>query len=306
MESQTTITIEAAARNFRQVLLAGIERLQAAGVENARLDAEVLLAHSLGIDKADLYLQLNARATTEQEEEFRELIRRRAEREPVAYITGRKEFWSLDFLVSSDVLIPRPETERLVEVALEYAKLSASQPKIVDLGTGSGAIAIAFAKELPEAKITAVEISAAALDVARRNSARHGIANRIQFLRGDFFAEAAGKFDVIVSNPPYISRQEWAALPPDIRDWEPQLALDGGSDGLDFYRQIIREAHRYLVPGGHIILEIGAGMARAVADLLNATDFYLSPLVYRDYAGKDRVIAATKRTNSTPKGPDRG
>jgi release factor glutamine methyltransferase len=233
------------------------------------------------------------------------LLLRRARQEPVAYITGRKEFWSLDFVVTPDVLIPRPETELVVEVALEHAKRCSgkSQLQILDLGTGSGAIAISLAKELPQAKMAVVDVSAAALQVARRNSERHGVENRIHFLGGDLFEYVGGEFDLIVSNPPYVRRGELSSLTAEIRDWEPLTALDGGKDGLDCYRRIIAEAHRHLVPEGAIILEIAADMGEAVADLLSRAGGYTSSL-YQDYAGRDRVIAATKlpSANFTAKG----
>src|SRR6266705_2720631 len=178
MENQTTITTEAKPERLRQALLEGARRLKFAGIEGARLDAEVLLRHALGMEKSEFYLNLDA-------------LLRRAQREPVAYITGRKEFWSRDFLVTSDVLIPRPETERLVEVALERSKLCAgrAQLEILDLGTGSSAVAISLGKELPEARITAVDVSIAALEVARRNSERHGVASRIRLSAGKLFEQ---------------------------------------------------------------------------------------------------------------------
>jgi len=310
MENQTTITTEAKPERLRQALLEGARRLKFAGIEGARLDAEVLLRHALGMEKSEFYLNLDALLPIEDEECFRKLLLRRAQREPVAYITGRKEFWSRDFLVTSDVLIPRPETERLVEVALERSKLCAgrAQLEILDLGTGSGAVAISLGKELPEARITAVDVSIAALEVARRNSERHGVASRIRFSAGDLFEQIADEFDLIVSNPPYVRREELAALSPEIRDWEPLTALDDGLDELDCYRRIIADAHQYLVPGGHIILEIGADMGKAVAALLNGAGWYAPSLVCQDYAARDRIIVARKTppSNLTAKGSNRG
>ena len=296
MESQTTITTEPKPKSFRDVLLEGARCLRVAGVESARLDAEVLLSQLLGIDKAELFLNLDAALKSEDETRFRELLLRRARQEPVAYITGRKEFWSLDFVVTPDVLIPRPETELVVEVALEHARRCSgrSQLQILDLGTGSGAIAISLAKELPQAKMAAVDVSAPALRVAQRNSERHGVANRIHFLGGDLFEYVDGEFDLIVSNPPYVRRGELSSLPAEIREWEPLTALDGGIDGLDCYRRITAEAHQHLVPGGGIILEIAADRGKAVADLLSRAGCRTTSLLYQDYAGRDRVIAATK------------
>ena len=296
MESQTTITTEAKPKSLNDVLLEGTRRLRVAGIESARLDAEVLLSELLGIGKAELYLNLNVALTLADETRFRELLLRRERQEPVAYITGRKEFWSLDFVVTPDVLIPRPETELVVQGGLEHAKRCGgrSQLQILDLGTGSGVIAISLAKELPHERITAVDVSAVALRVARRNSERYSVANRIHFLGGDWFEYVGGEFDLIVSNPPYVRRGELSSLTAEIRDWEPLMALDGGADGLDCYRRIIPAAHRLLVPEGAIILEIGADMGEAVADLLSRVGGYTPCLLHQDYAGRDRVVAARK------------
>ena len=298
----TPLSVETQLSKTRRcTVLEGVQFLSAAGVENARLDAEVLLRQLLGIDKAELYLNLDAAVNSEDQTRFRGLLLRRARQEPVAYITGRKEFWSLDFVVTPDVLIPRPETELVVEVALEHAKRCSrkSQLQILDLGTGSGAIAISLAKELPEARMTAVDVSAAALHVARRNSERHGVANRIHFLGGNLFEYVLGEFDLVVSNPPYVRRGELSTLPPAIREWEPLTALDGGIDGLDCYRRIIAEAHRCLAPGGGMILEIAADRGKAVADLFSGAGGYTPSLLYQDYARRDRVIAAKKMDRRT-------
>jgi release factor glutamine methyltransferase len=310
MESQTTITTEAKPKSLNDALLEGARRLRVAGIQSARLDAEVLLSQLLGMPKAELYLNLDGPLELADETRFRELLLRRARQEPVAYITGQKEFWSLDFCVTPDVLIPRPETELVVEVALEDAKRcrGKSQLRVLDLGTGSGVIAIALAKELPQAKMTAVEISNAAVRVARQNSERYSVENRIHFVGGDWFEYVGGTFDFIVSNPPYVRRGELSSLSAEIRGWEPLTALDGGTDGLDCYRRIIAEAHRHLVPEGAIILEIGADMGEAVADLLSRAGGYRPALLYQDYAGRDRVIAATKlpSSNFAAKGVNRG
>src|SRR5215475_11937386 len=285
--------------SIRDAVFWGAQVLSNAGVENHRLDAEVLLRHVLKIQKEQLYLNGDAPISAEQEAEFRSLLSRRSRREPVSYITGQKEFWSLDFFVTPAVLIPRPETELLVEVALQYiARLGSESPvKVLDLGTGSGAIAVCLAKEHGAAEIVAVDISPVALDLARLNAGRHGVADRIQFLPGDLFTAIKASletFDLIVSNPPYIRTGELSMLAPEIREWEPAIALDGGVDGTDTYRRIIGEGHRYLTPGGSIVLEIGADMGRDIADLFSHSDCYGPPAVCQDYAGKDRVIAATK------------
>ena len=291
--------------SIRGALSWGAQVLSDAGIENHRLDAEVLLRHVLKMEKEQLYMNGDTPINAGQEAEFRALLSRRSQREPLAYITGQKEFWSLDFFVTPAVLIPRPETELLVEVALQYIKRlrSGSPVKVLDLGTGSGAIAVCLAKDHDVAEIVAVDISPVALDLARFNAARHGVANRIRFLPGDLFAPVKASldtFDLIVSNPPYIRTGELSLLAPEIREWEPTIALDGGADGTDTYRHIIGEGHRYLVPGGSIVLEIGADMGRDVADLFSRSGCYGPPAVCQDYAGKDRVIAATKWLLSDP------
>ena len=291
--------------SVRDALLWGVELFRQAGIENGRLDAEVLLRHVLDMEKEQLYVSADAPLGAGDEAKFRELLQRRSRREPVAYITGRKEFWSLDFVVTPAVLIPRPETELLVEVALQCVRQLASGPsvKVLDVGTGSGAISVCLAKEQPETEIVAVDISPLALDVARDNAGRHGVADRIRFLPGDLFAPVKAMpetFNVIVSNPPYIRTGELSMLAGEIRDWEPMTALDGGADGIDTYRRIIGEAHEYLTPGGSIVLEIGADMAPAVAELLSRSGCYGPASVYQDYAGRDRVIAAIKWPLSDP------
>ncbi|HEU4340795.1 MAG TPA: peptide chain release factor N(5)-glutamine methyltransferase [Candidatus Binatia bacterium] len=282
-----------------RALFQGIRILRDAGVASAQTDAEVLLRHVLKIDRAELYSHLDAPLGAERERQLQGLLVRRARREPVAYITGQKEFWSLDFLVTPDVLIPRPETELVVEIALECLRSvpQTGSTKILDLGTGSGVIAVCLARELAQAEIVAVDISSRALDVARRNSARHGVANSVRFVSGNLFRAIAGpkeKFALIVSNPPYVRRSDLAALAPEIRDWEPMTALDGGADGLDFYRWIVQRAGRHLEKGGRIVLEIGAGTGAAVTELFAATGSYGPASVNRDYAGLERVIVATK------------
>jgi release factor glutamine methyltransferase len=225
------------------------------------------------------------------------LLARRLDREPLAYITGSREFWSLDFDVTPAVLIPRPDTERLVEIVLSLAAGAGDGrgPRIIELGTGSGAIAIALARELPRARICAVELSAAALAVARRNATRHGVADRIDFVDGDLFAAIDGRprFHIVVANPPYIPTAEIAALDPEVSRWEPRRALDGGLDGLDCYRQIAAEASRRMVAGGALAVEIGAEMAKSVVAIFRSAG-WAEVGVDQDYAGKDRVVVARK------------
>ncbi|MET0501122.1 MAG: peptide chain release factor N(5)-glutamine methyltransferase [Candidatus Binatia bacterium] len=291
-------------RTVRGALVVAAEFLLGAGIENPGLDAEVLLRRALKMDRTELYLKVDEPLQLAEERQFQELLRRRAQREPVAYIIGQKEFWSLDFIVTSAVLIPRPETELLVEIALDCLKTRAAggTPTIFDLGTGSGAIAVCLAKERPDADIWAGDISLSALEVARANALRHGVSDRIHWLPGDLFVTPGGGkrlFDLIVSNPPYVRTGELAVLAPEIRQWEPLTALDGGLDGMDVYRRIIREAHNRLAPDGQIILEIGADMGPMVAELFDGADCYGPISVFQDCAGRDRAITAMKLTYDT-------
>jgi release factor glutamine methyltransferase len=313
MESLTSALQTAPAESVREALRAGAELLHKADIATARLDAEVLLRHVLGVGKAELYLGLDLALDAAAERKFHKLLSRRAGREPVAYVTGHKELWSLDFVVTPAVLIPRPETELLVELAL---KLATRLPRmtalrILDLGTGSGAIAVSLAKELPQARIFAVDISAAAIEIARLNARRHGVEERMEFFSGDLFepvAEEPEGFDLIVANPPYIRSSDLPGLEPEIQKWEPTTALDGGADGLFYYRRIVAAAWDYLTTGGFILLELGDGMGEAVARLFADAGGFESAQVYRDYAGKERVIAAAKLlpVASTREGTDRG
>jgi len=275
----------------------GTRQLCRAGVDSASLDAGVLLRHVLGLEQGEIFLRLEERLSLRDQEEFQQLLDRRAAREPLAYITGHKEFWSLDFIVTPAVLIPRPETELLVELALDCARefSGGERIKILDIGTGSGAIAVSLAKHVAQSAIWAVDVSTAALGIAEANAKRHDVDKRVEFLRGDLFDaldEAEAMFDVIVSNPPYIRHAELSGLAPEIRDWEPLTALDGGADGLDYYRRIIRAAPRHLNENGRILLEIGSDMAESVVALFARAGCYAPTSLHRDYAGHDRVVAA--------------
>jgi release factor glutamine methyltransferase len=312
MEMQLTAVENSEIPTLRSAMARGSGCLRDAGIDSAQIDAEVLLRHVLGIERARLYSALGEPLSASDYRRFQEMLARRMRREPVAYITGRKEFWSLDFVVSTEVLIPRPETELLVEVALHRLTNAVSTtPIVLDLGTGSGIIAVCLAKERLDASIVAVDIAASALEVARINSRRHGVAERIDLVQGDLFA-ALGKekpqFDLIVSNPPYIRTGELSLLAPEISQWEPVIALDGGQDGMEYYRRIIGAAHEYLAPRGSIALEIGADMAVVVAALFSRSGCYEPVSIYQDGARKDRVIAANKAPVADPgrKGADRG
>jgi release factor glutamine methyltransferase len=291
-------------RTLRAVMMESAQFLFGAGIESAQIDAEVLLRRVLGIEKAQLYSIFDEPLSTDRQSQFQEMLLRRAQREPVAYIAGRKEFWSLDFIVTGDVLIPRPETELLVEVGIErLAHFVDKPPHILDLGTGSGVIAVCLAKERLDARIWAVDISAAALEIACTNVKRHGVSDRVHLVQGDLFAALGAEkrgFDLIVSNPPYVRTGEISMLAPEIREWEPMTALDGGVDGMETYHRIIGKAHEYLGPGGHIVLEIGSDLGKTVAGLFTRSGCYGPVSVYQDYAGKDRVIAAVKLPASDP------
>ena len=310
MEVQTSAVLASVPVTAREASRAGAEYLRKAGIDSARLDAEVLLRHVLGVAKAEFYLGLDLALDAAAEREFHKLLSRRVGREPVAYITGHKEFWSLDFVVTPAVLIPRPETELLVERALQLGtrlpRMTAL--RILDIGTGSGAVAVSLAKELPLARVCAVDISAGAIEVARVNARRHGVGDRVEFFCGDLFdpvAEQRQGFVLIVANPPYIRSGDLAGLAPEIRAWEPIPALEGGVDGLLYYRRIVAVAGDYVTTGGSVLLELGDGMGEAVAQLFADAGGFEPAQVYRDYAGKERVIAAAK-ISAAGKGSDRG
>jgi len=310
MESLTSALQTASSESVREALRAGAELLHKAGIDSARLDVEVLLRHVLGVKTAELYLDFDLVLNAAAEREFKKLLLRRAGREPVAYITSHREFWSLDFVVTPEVLIPRPETELLVERALKLATRlpGMSALNILDLGTGSGAIAVSLAKELPQARISAVDISAVAIEIACLNARRHGVEDRVEFFCGDLLepvTEEREGYDLIVANPPYIRNGDLAGLAPEIREWEPIMALDGGADGLLYYRRIIAGAGEYLKGGGSIVLELGDAMGEAVARLFADAGGFEPAQVYRDYAGKERVIAAAK-ISAAGKESDRG
>lgn len=288
---------ETGATRVRDLLRLGAERLAAAGIASPRLDAEVLLAHGLALTREQLLLAGDAPLISAAAQVCEMLLRRRLAGEPVAYITGRQEFWSLEFAVTPAVLIPRPDSERLVEVTLEWAaRCAAARPlRIADLCTGSGALAISLARELPAARFWLTDISPAALEIARGNAESHGVAQRMEFFTGDLFAALAPRLapmDLLLCNPPYVRRGEIAKLAREVSQWEPRLALDGGDDGLDFYRRLVAAAPDYVAPQGALVMEIGADMARQVAVLCAAAGSYGECEIFQDYAGRDRVVLA--------------
>jgi release factor glutamine methyltransferase len=277
-----------------QTLKQASEALAAAGCDAPRLDAEVLLAHALDRDRAWLYARPEQILSSHQLSIYQSLVSRRAKREPVAYLTGHKEFFGLEFSVTPDALIPRPETERLVELALEWMADTSSSPIIADVGTGSGAIAVTLAVHLSQAHVVATDTSPAALVIAQRNAARHGVADRVRYVQGDLLAPLAGGWRYsyfIVANPPYLSQAELAAAPPEVAHWEPRAALDGGPDGLSVIRRLLVMAADRLHPGGALLVEIGAGQGTEVLKLARRHFPQAIVEIARDYAECDRLLA---------------
>lgn len=283
------ITVAAARRSWA-------EKFRTCGIDSAELDARILVGHALGLNHAALAAAAARRLTSAEESAIAALARRRLAREPVARILGFREFWSLPLRVDPSTLVPRPETETLVEAALAAIDADgrrAQKLRIADLGTGCGAILLALLGELPRALGVGTDASAAALSVARDNAGRLGLA-RARFVACDLAAALRGPFDLIVSNPPYIASADIVALAPEVRDFDPRRALDGGRDGLDFYRTIALAAPALLAPGGTLIVELGAGQAQPVAALFAAAG--LAPLPPRpDLNGTPRALPARRR-----------
>ncbi len=294
--SDTPPTPAGDAWTVKRILDWTIPHLKSHGSESPRLDAEILLAHARGCPRIQLYTNFDQPLTDEQRAVMRDLVKRRAAAEPVAYLVGHREFFGLDFRVTKDVLVPRPDTETLIVEAIEGLKPLA-QPRVLDIGTGSGCIAIALAVRCPQAVVTAVDLSEPALAIARENAAKHNVADRIRFLSGDLFAPLpdAEPFDLIASNPPYIASAEIETLQPDVRLHEPRSALDGGPDGLDIIRRLIAEAPRYLVPQGKLLIEISGEQAEAVMQLLTANGSYDGIAVLKDLAKQPRVVRAVRK-----------
>lgn len=271
-----------------QALAAATRRLAAAGIEGAARDARRLLAHALGVGADRVTLLAAEGMAPEAAAAFAAAVEARARRQPVSQITGRRDFWGRSFRVTPDTLDPRPETEILVAAALERPFV-----RMLDLGTGSGCILLSCLGDMPVAAGLGTDISEAALAVARDNAAAHGLGPRARFLRADWFAGVGGRFDLIVSNPPYLAEAEIAGLAPEVRDWEPRGALTPGGDGLGAYRAIAAGAGARLMAGGRLVLEIGPSQGRAVASLLVAEGFP-DPDIRRDLDGRDRVVVAVK------------
>ena len=269
------------------------------GSSSPRLDAEVLMTEILGLSRVELYTNFEQPLTPPEVDRYRELIRRRSTGEPVAYILGRAAFRNLTLRVDRNVLIPRPETEQVVDIAVQYLMEGnwPTPPMVLDIGTGSGAIAISIASGFPEAEVTATDASANAIELARENARTAGAGDRIEFVHSDLFEalDPLTTFDLIVSNPPYISEEEWETLAPDVREFEPREALFGGIDGLDYFRRLVMEAPQLLKPHGTLVMEIGHLQGSAVLELMHACDLYRTVRIGQDYAGHDRIVFGQRK-----------
>jgi release factor glutamine methyltransferase len=277
--------------SVRRVLSWAADDLKRRGNDGARLDVELLLGRVLALDRIGLIMQSERPLAPGELAAFRELFKRRRLGEPVAYLLGGREFYGISLRVDARVLIPRPDTERLVEVALERTRVRSMQGNALDLCTGSGCVAIAFARQRPTWNVTASDISPDAVALARDNAHRTGAVRNLRVVQGSLFAAVAGqRFELITANPPYIATAELAQLPVDVRDFEPRLALDGGPDGLDLVREIAALAPSQLSAGGVLALEIGADQGPAALEILKARG-YLDVQLARDLGGRDRVVS---------------
>lgn len=267
--------------------------LSSRDVPSARLDAEVLLAHTLGTDRLGLYLDLDRPLDETERATYREMVSRRREREPVAYLTGIKEFWSLPFLVTPEVLIPRPDTEVLVEEAIGLLADDAEGFHVVDVGTGSGCVALAIASERPKVKVVGVDVEQRAATLAATNAERLDLDSKVSVVVGDLLEPLSGPIPLVVANLPYIPTETIDSLEPEIARWEPRQALDGGRDGLQQFKRLIDGANQVVPHGGYLALEVGCeDQAKQVAELLSTAWTILR--VRRDYSGSDRVVVAQR------------
>jgi release factor glutamine methyltransferase len=281
---------------FAQLIVDARRRLESAGIDGneAALDARLLAQHVLGWDAARLLTRETEDAPADFRDSFTALVARREAREPLAYITGQKEFWSLTFLVTPTVLVPRPETELLVEIALQLIPDREARFSAADAGTGSGCLAVALAKERPRAVVLATDIAAGALVVARLNAGRHGVSQRIEFLETDLLKGAPDPFDLILANPPYVPAVDGPSLQPEVRDYEPAVALFAGDDGLEAIRRLIAESVLRLNPGGSLVFEFGFGQEQAVEQLISATPGLRLQEIRQDLQGIPRAAVATR------------
>ena len=278
---------------IRDILAWTTDYFRNKGISTPRLDAEILLAHCLDRERIYLYLNLDRPLQSAERSRYRELVGRRASREPIALITGVKEFWSIPFRISPGVLIPRPETEVLVEAIIDQIG-NLSAPRVLELGTGSGAVAVSVAKENQHVHILASDIDPPTLRIASLNALQAGVTGSIEFLAADLFSaiRPGTTFDVICSNPPYVPRDLIPTLEPEVRDFEPHAALDGGPDGLDVIRELARQARHYLNEAGALVLEIGDGQDESVTQILTGIGGFREILTLADLSGKPRVVKA--------------
>jgi release factor glutamine methyltransferase len=285
-----------------EILNGSVNRLKDHQIENPRLDAEMLLAHALNLSREGLYINFKSQVKKEEKETLEGLIKRRISGEPLQYILGHQEFWSIDLNVDPRVLIPRPETELLVEQALLILAETPFRrlPFVLEIGTGSGAIAIALAKERRDIFLVAIDISIDALRLAKENAASSGVLHQIHFVHSHLldpfrFLGKEGPFDLILSNPPYIPFPEIEGLPKEVRDYEPIIALNGGEDGLAFHRAIILKATFYLKGGGWLLLEVGHSQGKKVSRMIEKQGDFLTPQCLPDVSGIERVIKAQRK-----------
>jgi release factor glutamine methyltransferase len=284
---------------IKDLIAVTAEYLKKKDIDNPRLCTEILLAFQLKTTRIKLYLNFDQPVGEKDLNEFRTLIQRRLNREPVQYITGVQEFWSREFMVNPKVLIPRPETEVLVEQALAVLGRKKEQeescsPRVLDIGTGSGAIAVSLAGELPDAEVWASDVSLDALETAKTNAVKHGVEERIHFVKSDLFSavDSSLHFDAIVSNPPYVSSEDLDNLQPEVGRYEPWSALDGGPDGLMIINKLILEAKDYLKPGGWLLMEMDPSQTSKAADIIEKSQHYGEKRIIKDYSRCDRVVMA--------------
>jgi len=274
------------------------EYLTQRDVDAPRLSAELLLSSVLGLKRIELYTQYNKPVAPEQLEQLRGLVKRAGRHEPVAYLVGKTEFYSLEFDVTPDCLIPRPETELLAQRAIEFLRQRSGPQSVCDLGTGCGILAVTIARNVPDAKVVATDLSEPALAVAARNIEKHQLQDRIELRHGDLFEPLVAKldqFDLLVSNPPYVSAAEYAALDKNVKDYEPRLALYAGADGLDVYRRISEKAEQFLKPDGLLLLEIGYTQGDAVRALLEHAGTFTDIKVEKDLNRNDRIVIGRRK-----------
>jgi release factor glutamine methyltransferase len=275
------------------------EYLTSKGIESPRLSAELLLSHVLELKRIDLYTQFDKQVPQDQLDKLHELVKRAGLYEPVAYLTGKTEFYSLELEITADCMIPRPETELLVQRAIEFLRTRSGVQYVCDLCTGSGCIAVAIAKNFPDARITATDISATALEVAARNVEKHRLKEQVRLLCGDLFEPViqqldVSQFDLIVCNPPYVSTSEYENLDKNIKDYEPQSALLAGEDGMDVYRRIIEKVDDFLKPSAALMLEIGYAQGSTVRELLEQTGAFAEVKIEKDFHDNDRIVTSKK------------